>query len=342
MKLIKFYAAENPLKVRPDTIDDLFTLQRIIFVDDLVKSESLRKFKSSDSDKGEMKEVRITVKVEKTEFDKTAARLRIMGKIMDGHPLEYVKLGSYHTLNIAPEEVLEIRKSEWHDYVVDVVKNAVSDTKKARLGIIVVDDDQAMPAYLLGYGVEFRPEIHSKLSKRMSQKDFVEQQKKYYQEILDVANGMKVDTVIIAGPGFAKDDIKKFGEESGFIKKMQKKLIFESVSNAERTGVYELIRSEKVATLLQKERIRLEFQLMERFLEGLGIGKSKTGTAEVDEAITNYEAEKVLVNDSVLSDKKVQHVLANAEKKKVKIEVFNSVDEMGQQLHAFNDIACIA
>jgi protein pelota len=341
MRVLKFYESEGKLKLRVDTLDDLWTIQRIIFENDLVKSESLRKFKASDSDKGELKEVVITVRVEKTEFDKTAKRLRIMGKIVEGRPLDYIKLNSYHTLNIGPEDVLEIMKSEWHDYLVDVIRNAVSDTKKARLGIIVVDEEKAVPAYLLGYGVEFKNEIYSDLSKRMSQKDFVEQQKKYFQKILDMAAEMRVDTVIIAGPGFTKDDVKKFGDDNGSIKKMGKRLIFEKTSDTERTGVYELIKSDKVATLLHREKIRIEFKLMEEFLNGLDSGKSRSGAGPVNDAIDNYEAKTILVNDSVLGDAKTQRVLTNAEKKKVKIEVFNSIDEVGSQLHSFGDIACI-
>ncbi len=341
MKVIRFYESEGKLKLRVDTLDDLWTLQRIIFPNDLVKSESLRKFKSSESDKGELKEVVITVRVEKTEFDKTANRLRIMGKILEGRPLDYIKLNSYHTLNIAPGDVLDIMKMEWHDYLVAVIRNAVSDTKKPRLGLIVVDEEKAVPAYLLGYGVEFKNEIYSQLSKRMSQKDFVEQQKKYFKAVLDMAAEMRVDTVIIAGPGFTKDDVKSYGEDTGMIKKMSKKLIFEKTSDTERTGVYELIKSDKVAMLLQRERIRIEFKLMEEFLNGLDSGKSKSGSEAVDEAIENYEASVLMVNDSVLGDPKMQKVLANAEKNNVKIEVFNSNDEVGAQLHAFKDIASI-
>ncbi|MCW6159891.1 MAG: mRNA surveillance protein pelota [Candidatus Micrarchaeales archaeon] len=342
MKVLKFYEGEGKLKLRVDTLDDLWTLQRIIFENDFVKSESLRKFKSSESDKGEMKEVVIKVRVEKTEFDKTANRLRIMGKIVEGRPLEFIKLNSYHTLNIGPEDVLEIQKESWPDYIVNVVRTAVSDTKKARLGLIVVDDEKALPAYLLGYGVEFRNEIYSRLSKRMSQKDFAEQQKKYFQQILDMADEMRVDTVIIAGPGFTKDDIKKQGEETGFLKKSAKRIIFEAVSNAERSGIYELIKGEKVAALLQRERIRMEFKLMEDFLNNLSTGKSKSGVKDVGEAIENYEANVIMVNDLVLSKPEVQKVLASAEEKRIKIEVFNANDEVGQQLHGFDDIACVA
>ena len=65
MKVLKFYEKEGKLKLRVDTMDDLWTLQRIIFENDFVKSESLRKFKSHEGSEGEMKEVVIKIRVEK-------------------------------------------------------------------------------------------------------------------------------------------------------------------------------------------------------------------------------------------------------------------------------------
>jgi protein pelota len=341
MKLLKFYDSKNTLKLRIDTLDDLWTVQRIIFADDMVKAESLRKFKANEKDTGERKDVTIILKVEKTELDKTAMMLRILGTIVDGRPLEYVKLNSHHSLGVAPGDTIEITKTEWKDYMIKMLKNAVSDTKKARLGVIAVDEEKALPALLLGYGIEFKNEIYSRLSKRMSQKEFVEQEKKYFQSILDLASEMKCENVIIAGPGFTKEDVKAFGEQSGFMKKLSgKRLIFESISNTERSGIYELIKSEKVEELLHRERIRQEFQLMEEFLTGISTGKSKYGKKNVFEAIETYEARAVLVNDSMIGDAEMQKLLDRAEKNRIKIEVFNSDDEVGRQLNGFGGIAC--
>ena len=342
MKIVKFYESAGSLKLKVDTLEDLWTAQRIIFANDIVKSESERKFKSSESDKGELKKVVITLKVEKTELDKDAVRLRVLGKIMEGRPLEYVRINSYHTLNIAPGDIFEIIKTEWHDYIISVVKNAVSDSKRPRLGLIVLDDEKAMPAYMLGYGVDFGNEIYSKLSKRMSQKDFQEQQKKYYDEIIGMIRGMVVDTVVVAGPGFTKDSLKEYGESSGVLKKIDKRIIFESVSNAERSGVYELIRSDKFSRILERERIRAEFKLIEEFLTNLSTGKSKYGIENVSIALDNMEASIILVNDNILGDPAVQELLAQAEENRVEIEVINSMDEVGEQLHAFKDIAAIS
>lgn len=330
------------LKVRLDTVEDMWSLQRIIFAGDIVKSESERKFKSDEGDEGEMKKVVITLRVEKTELDKSADRLRILGKIVDGKPLEYVRLNSYHTINISPGDIVELSKTQWPDYLAQVVKNAVSESKRARAGIIVVDDEKALPAYVLGYGIAFKPEIYSGLSKRMSNKDYAEQQKKYYSKVIEVASGMSVDTVVVAGPGFTKDDIKKYAEQNGLIEKSGKRFAFFAVSNAERSGVYELIRGEEFGRILSKERIRTEFIAMEAFLSGLQSGLSKYGNDNVRACIEEGSAGTVLVNDNMLGDPTVQATLSVAERAGAKIEVFNSDDEAGEQLKAFKGIACMA
>ncbi len=339
MKLIRFNEEIGTLKVRVDNLEDLWAMQRVVFAGDVVKAESERKFKPEQGSEGEFKTVMITLRVEKTELDKSAGRLRILGKILDGRPMEYVRINSYHTLNIAPDTELEILKNKWHRYLIDVVKSAVQESKRPRLGIVVVDDEKALPVYLLGYGIEFRKEIYSNLSKRMTQKEFREQEKKYFDDILATVMRMNVDTVVIAGPGFTKDDIKAYAEESDVLKKSPKSIVFGSASNAERSGIYEMIKSESIAKLMQKERISREFALMEQFLQGLAAGTSKYGIENVGIAIYDGTAGIVLVNDSMLWDKSVEVVLEKAEKCRITIEIFNADDEAGMQLNGFKGIA---
>ena len=339
MKIIKFYKDTNALKLRVDGLEDLWTIQRIIFQNDLVRSETERRFRANESDVGELKKVVIKILVEKTELDKNALRLRVLGKIVEGRPLDYIKLNSYHTLNIAPGDIIEIFKGEWPDYLIDVIKGAAANSKRARLGIIVIDDEKFLSAYILGYGVSFRNEVYSNLSKKLSPKDFQDQQNKYFKAAVDTAEGMDVDTVIIAGPGFTKDDIKKYMSDPGTAKKVTKKIIFESVSNAEKSGVYELIKSDKVSSILEKETIRSEFMLMEKFLSGLELKVSFYGVENVSNAIGEYSIDTIIVNDSVLGGRDIQELLDNAGKHRINIVILNSIDEVGQQLHFFKDIA---
>jgi protein pelota len=341
MKIIKFYESTGTLKVRLDTVEDLWCVERIVFKGDMVKSESKRRFKSVETDAGELKDVVIKIGVEETKLDKAAMRLRVRGKILEGRPLEYITLNSYHTLNIAPEDTIEIIKTEWPDYIIQVVKNAARDSKKPRLGIIAVDDEKALFAYLHGSGIQFENEVYSHLSKRMSQKDFTEQQNKYFNQILDFAGRMPVEIVVIAGPGFTKDDIKKYAEANSILKKIGKRFFFFKTSNNERSGVYELIRGKEIAEILEGDRMREEFALMAEFLEGLESGRSKSGIKAVLDSIDNYDADRILVNDSMLAEEEVKNALSKAEAARIRISIINSDDEVGVQLHSFGDIVCM-
>lgn len=340
MRILKFYN-ENTIRVQLDTIEDLWTIQRIIFSDDVVKSKSERRFKPNEGDESERKDVVVTIRVEKTEFDRSASRLRIFGIILDGSPLKYVQLKTHHTLNIPPHHDITITKEEWPEYLINVIKDAVSDTKKPRLGIILIDEEKTLSASLLGYGIKFRNEIYSHCSKRLTQKDFKLQQDEYYRSIAKEISEIGASVIIIGGPGFTKDSVKEYMEKNSSIL-IDKEIIFENVSNTERSGVYELIRGAKVEHLLKRERIRKEFILMEEFLQGLSIESSGHGISAVKEAVDNQEASIILVNDDRIGDKNIQHILNNAEKMKIRIEVFNSLDEVGQQLHSFNDIVYIS
>lgn len=341
MEVIKFYEFDGRIKLKVDTFEDLWTVQRLTFANDIVKSQSMRRFRASDSDVGELKEVVVAVRVEKTELDRNAQHLRVMGKIVEGRPLDYVRLNSYHTINIGVGDILELTKSSWPNYLRKIVSEAVSSTRRPRLGIIVIDDEKALPAYLLGYGIEFLDHIYSRLSKRMKPKDFDDAQKKYFRKIIEVSESMDTGVVVLAGPGFTKDNISKFISESGLSGKLTKRMIFESTSSAEKPGVYELIKSGSLSSLLSRERLRSEFQNLEEFLSGLVSGKSHYGIPGVEESIGNYEARIVLVNDSVLGVPEIQRLLEMAERMGVRIEVFSSSDEAGVRLHAFKDVASV-
>ena len=343
MKILKLDRSENLVKIKIDNFNDMLNAQRVIFPNDIIRSRSLRKFKPESGGEGELKEVLIELEVEKTEIDKDSERLRVLGKIIDGSPLKYIQLHSYHTINIEKGNVLEIKKMmQWPNYLIKALEDAVRDSKKPNLGIVLADDEKALFAYLLGYGIEFINDIYSSLSKRMSQKDFQEQKTKYFSKITEIIKNMNVSAVIIGGPGFTKDDIKKFIEDNGLMQRIGKQLTFVNVSNVERSGLYELIKSNEVEGILKNQRLRQEFNLMEEFLQQVSIGKSFFGKENVRTGIENYEVSKIIVADDILNDIAIQGILATAEKNNIKIIIFNSSDEAGKQLHNFEGIAGIS
>ncbi len=339
MRIIRFNPVSNALKLVPESFDDLYLLAMIVATGDSVESKSTRRFRPNEGDKGEQKDVIIRLSVERTEIDKNSGRLRASGKITMGRPEEYVVLGSYHTLSVGPGDIVDIVKGEWKEYILARIKQAVADARKPRLGIIVLDDEKALVSYIKGYGIEVVSELYSRLSKRMKEKDFEKAREKYFETIIAAVKNMSVDMVVIAGPGFTKDDIKKYIEDRGV--EVGKKLVYTPASDAERSGIREAMQSDAVARVLEHEHVKKEFAYLNEFLSALRAGNAFHGVGRVKEGLEAARVRVVMVNDSMLNNEAVKGVLDEADMRKVKIEIFNSEDDAGMQLGNFSGIAAV-
>lgn len=339
MRIIRFYDASSMLKIVPESFEDLYLLARILSQGDSVASWSKRRFKAAEGDTGEQKDVFIRLTLEKAEVDRNASRLRLAGKITEARPEEFVRLNTYHTLNIAPSDTLEITKTEWKDYILKRLKQAVQESKRPRLGIIALDDEKATIAYVMGYGIELTGELYSGLSKKMREKEFEEQKVKYFDEIIATVSRMNVDIVILAGPGFTKDDVKKYMESKGI--KPGKRLFYANAGDAERTGIREVVQGAEASKILESEHVKREFGYLNIFFGSLRAGRSVYGIERMRKALQDYSVGIVMVNDSALGKAEVKELLDMADKSSVRIEIFNSEDEAGKQLSGFGDIAGI-
>ncbi len=337
MRSVRLNEVSNVLKAEPESFDDLYLLAIVIAKGDSVGAKSTRRFRASEGDKGEQKDVFIKLTVERTEIDKNAGRLRVSGKITSGNPEEFVAIGSYHTLTIGPGDPVDIQKAEWKDYILARIRQAVAESKKPRLGVVVMDDEKALVSYIRGYGIDIVSELYSRLSKKMKEKDFEKQKIGYFNDVIAAIKNMSVDIVVIAGPGFMREDIKKYMESMGI--ETGKRLVYTGASDAERSGIREAMQSAEVSKVLENEHVKKEFSYLNRFLAFIRTGSAVYGIDGIRDWIESRRVGIVLVNDSVLNDEKMKVILDYADKHRIKIEIFNSEDDAGMQLKNFKDIA---
>ena len=337
MKILGFNQISNEMRLEPESFDDLYLLAVVINAGDTIEGKSTRRFKPSEGDRGEQKDIRVKLSVEKAEVDRSAFRLRVSGKIVDGSPLEFISMGSYHTLNVEPRDIISVHKDEWKGYIMRRLKEAVAEAKKPRLGIVAIDEEKASFAYIKGYGIDIFSEIYSKLSKKMNEKEYKKQKESFFDSVISTVGNMPVDVVVIGGPGFTKEDMKKYMD--GVRKSIEKRVSYVQASDAERSGIREIMQSEAVAKLLENERVKKEFWYLNMFLSGLVSGRAAYGAENIRDRIDDLKL--VMVNDNVLNDQGVKKTLDLADSKGVKIEIFNSGDDAGMQLVRFKGIAAI-
>jgi len=336
MKIIHFDKKLGEMKLQIDALDDLWHLEKVVSKGDEVEARSVRTYKIGK--KEEKKPVTIRIKAEQVEFAKSENRLRILGPIIWGVPEEYIQLGKYHTIEAEVGGRIKIIK-QWKGHEIKRIKEAVTEAKKPKIRIIVMDDEKALNAILRAFGVEYGAEFRCSGSKKDDRYENAQQE--YFGKIMAEVERHK-ERFVIAGPGFAKENLKKFIEKRKA--ELLKKIIFESVSYAERSGVNELFSRGIIERIMGEERFEKEMKLVEELSVEIykDSGRAAYGTKEVKKAAEAYAIRTLLVLDEYLrKEKEAEEVVDLADKNKAEIVIVSSEGDAGVKLKGFGKIGAI-
>ncbi len=336
MKIGTFDRKTGELKLQIDTLDDMWHLDKVLAPGDEVEAHTFRTYKVGN--KEEKKSVKIKVKVERVEFSKTSNRLRILGPIIWGEPVEFVQLGRYHTIDVESGDKIRITK-QWKNHEVNRLKDAEKESKKPKLRIIVLDDEKALTAQLRSFGVEYGPEFYSAGSKR--DQNYEKTQLEYFGKLMAEIE-RHPEKFVVAGPGFTRENFKVFINKRK--PDLLKRIVFENVSYAERSGVNELFNRGIVEKVMGEERFEKEMKLMEELLVEVhkDSGRAAYGIDEVKKVAEAYAIKTLLVLDEYLrSDKQAEEVVGIADQNKAEIVIFSSEGDAGQKLKGLGKIAAL-
>ncbi len=333
MKIIHFDGKTGEMKLVADTNDDLWHIEKVIEKGDLAEASTLRTYKVGKRE--EKKRVRIKINVERVEYSKSVNRLRLLGKIISGSPKEFVQLGKHHTIDIEPGTKFKIIK-RWKQYQIKRLKQAVSESKKPRIRIIVMDDEKALTAVLRPFGMEYGPEFYSTGSKR--DEKYEEAEKSYLGKIA-AEIGRHEEKYIVAGPGFEKEKLKKFLSSRN--PELLKRITFESCSYAERSGVDELLKRGVVEKIAGEERYEQELKMVEELITEINKdrGKAAYGIKEVKKAVEYGAVSRLLVLDEYIrTSEEAEKAAEAAEKSGADVMIVSSDGDAGLKLKGMGKI----
>jgi protein pelota len=340
MRIEKQDVSQGMIVIVPENSEDLWHIERLLCQGDYVYATTFRRFKTSEDDSGEKKKVKIKLLVEKIEFSKYSNKLRITGKIIEGTPEEFVQQGAYHTIDVEEGYPIAIFKDKWMQNHLLRIKEAINESKRPRIGILAIEQDKAIYATIRGYGIEYELELENNASKR--DEKYEEKMKKFFEEIAKKLESSPVSKIIIAGPGFTKENFAKFLANKS--PQTYKKIVLEECFSAERAGINELIKKGVISKITKDERIDKEQKLIDRFILELAknTGLAAYGKEEVKKALENFAAEIILVEDELLKkDKEVEKIIIQAEEKKVPVMIFSFESDPGKQLAGYGGLAAI-
>jgi protein pelota len=341
---------EGIIKVKAETLDDLWHLYHIIEEGDIVYAKTLRKqSQRSDSlrpEKVQVIPVYLGVKAEKIELHRYANALRITGPIVHTSN-EEVPLGKYHTIAVEEGSVITIKKPKWKGYQLDRLKQAVEASQRAKIMIVVIEDGEVDMALVREYGVDIITEIRHNLGGKRYNTNRESEEIKFFHDVaktmIEIMNREKVEKAIVAGPGFVKEEFYKFLQEN--YPELAKRVVIEDTSVTGRTGIYEVIRRGTVDKVYHESRVTKEIQLVEKVIEEIAKGGLVVyGLKEVEEAANYGAVEKLLVLDELLRGdlkEKIERLMEFVRGMRAEVIVVSSEHEGGEKLKAIGGIAAL-
>lgn len=351
MQIIEEKPKEGIVKVKAETLDDLWHLYHVIDPGDVVYAKTLRKqSQRADSlraEKVEVIPVYLGVRAEKINFHRFANQVRVTGPIVYASR-DDVPLGKYHTITIEEGTVVTIQKPRWKEHHIERLREAIEASKRAKVMIVVVDDGEADIALVREYGVEMVASIRRNLGGKRYNTDRESEERKFFHDLAKTMGELmereKIERAIVAGPGFVKEDFYKFLREN--YPELAKKVVIEDTSVTGRTGIYEVIKRGTVDKVYHENRVAKEVQLVENVLENIAKnnGLAAYGPREVEEAVNYGAVETLLVLDELLKSEhreKIEELMDAVRYARGEVVIVSSEHEGGEKLKALGGLAAL-
>lgn len=354
MRIIKFDLKKGILKVIVENLDDLWVIYNILLPGDKVYAYTFRRVKQSKeegrADAGKRVRMRLGISVEDVNFHAYSDRIRIKGIIISG-PQELCTLGAHHTINIGVNDELEIIKENWNQYQIEQLQEAVKAADKPSILILVIDNGEATLASVSNYRRKIIARIVENIpGKRADEKQLNSAVKKFYESVLrfleNAYNNYPIDIIVIAGPGFTKENFFNFVKQKN--KELASKIVLENASSADISGVEEVIKRGAAVKAAKELRIFKETKAIEELLKRLGKGSGNVayGIESVKKAVNYGAVETLLITDELFrelsfKEKSELDLLRNVEKTGGKIMIVSTQNQPGEQLKSLGGIAAL-
>ncbi|RLG21603.1 mRNA surveillance protein pelota [Candidatus Micrarchaeota archaeon] len=333
--MLILYRKDNQIKLRVQSLEDLWHLEKIIRKGDRVSSLTTRKF-VADSGSQERKKLFIKIAVEKLSFHRDMSKLRILGSIVEARPEELAQIGQHHSIDIGVGDELTVEKDRWTNYELARLREAEKHGKREKLSVLTIDDSSAQLFHILGYGLKEAGEVHARgLRKYRQVSDKARQD--YYNDIYQLISS--VDKLIITGPGFEKDRFRKYLEEKG----KATKIMFEKSSSTGKSAVAELINKGVIDKIMRDSRLVKENKAVEEFVSSLAKGRAIYGEKEVINALKSGAVAKLLILDELLFThrEKIDMLSELASRTGTELLFISRENEASEKVKAFGGIVGI-
>ncbi|PFH32635.1 putative Pelota [Besnoitia besnoiti] len=350
-----------------EVADDVWTLYNLILPGDKVKCATTRKLQK-ESGSGmvstEVKKIVLNVLVKKTEYEADGDLLRISGQVVEENP--YVKIGVFHTLELSLHLKLTLFKECWDSIFLEKLREAVDPHRSAEVQVVLIESGLCHIFLLTNALAKPVARIAAALPKQRGPfSNYDKAKKRFFSDVFSSlvvhTNFEAVKCVLIAGPGFMKDDFLHFLHEEAvkrdckqFVSRKQM-FVTASASTGHKQALTELLADPSVAALLENTKAARHAQRLQEFYKLLNKTLSGNDTRnltcygldQVAKAVEVGAVKSLLITDGLLrsSDaaerRRYVRLVEEVERGGGEALTFSDQHTSGEQLNMLSGVAAI-
>lgn len=346
----------------PENPEDMWHAYNLISECDRVSGSTIRKVQtetSTGSTNSTRVRTKLTIAVENVDFDTHACTLRLKGRNIVEN--QYVKMGAYHTLDIEQNRQFVLEKIKWDSIALDRIDMACDVSQNADVAAVVMQEGIANICLITSSMTIVRSKIDQVIPRK--RKGMVTQHEKglhrFYesvvQAILRHVNFEVVKCVIIASPGFVKDQFMEYMIQQAI--KTDNKLLMENKSkfmlvhssSGFKHSLKEILAESTVMSRISDTKAAGEVKALEAFYAMLQTnparafyGKTHCQIAAVSQAIeTLLVSDKLFRCQDISTRKEYVDLVENVREAGGDVKIFSSMHISGEQLDSLSGVAAI-
>jgi len=345
----------------PGDAEDMWHAYNLICVGDDVTATTIRKVVKANATAVSSQRVRLTltIRVSNVDFDPAECAIRLGGVNIAENA--HVKLGAHHTIQLEPTRNFTIRKDSWDTVFLERLDSACNPVKQAQRAAVVMQAGLAHVCLITDHMTLLRAKIEKSIpKKRAGGKSHTEGMNKFFEMVLqailreidfDIVKG-----VILASPGYVKDDFFKYmmaeaakRPELKVLANNKERFVLAHSSSGYKHALDQVLADPALQSQLLDSQAAKEVKVLNKFFRMLNDDSAKAfySYTHVKAAHERGAIESLLVTDSLFrsSDiktrKRYVNLLEAVRDSGANVFLFSALHPSGEQLDQISGVAAI-
>lgn len=350
------------IKLLPTTPEDLWSAYNLLQPPtDTVTCTTLRKVihtSTTGSTTSNKVRTNLTIQVRKVDFDPSSLTVRLSGPICAES--QHVRLGAFHTLTLEVGRSFSIEKECWDQVYLDLVENACHPEREAEVAAVVMQTGLAHVCLVTGSLTLTQAKLEVTIPKKRTgssnhSKAITKFYEAVYQAILRHIDFQKIKCLLLASPGYVKDDFYQYllmqsvKRDDRPLIEHKSKILLCKASSGHKHALEEVFADVQIMNQLTDTKFASEVSKLHEFFRKMDSHPDQAyyGYSHVCRANQELAIDSLLVTDALFRSCDVQtrksyvQLVESVRENGGHVFIFSSLHVSGQQLGQVSGVAAI-